>query len=59
MIAPLVLPWSHVLFGSLIGPAVGVALLWLARERDPRVLAIAALGTVALTDRVPTARVST
>jgi Family of unknown function (DUF6518) len=43
----LVLPWSHVIFGSLVGPAVGVAVLWLLRERDPRALVAAALGVCA------------
>ena len=40
----IVLPWSHVVFGSLIGPAVGAGTLWLLRERDPKALVAAALG---------------
>jgi hypothetical protein len=45
--AELVLPWSHILYGSLIGPAVGVVALWFARERDPRTLAATALSVCA------------
>ena len=43
----LVLPWSHIVFGSLVGPGVGVAALWAFRERDPRTLATAAVGVFA------------
>lgn len=42
VVGVLVLPWSHVLFGSLIGPAVGVAALWALRERNRRTLAVTA-----------------
>jgi hypothetical protein len=42
MLIALVLPWSQVLFGSLIGPAVGVVVLWLAKEREPRTLLVTA-----------------
>lgn len=38
-----VLPWSHILYGSLIGPAVGVVALILLGERKPQnLLAVAA-----------------
>jgi hypothetical protein len=40
----LVLPWSHVVFGSLIGPVVGAAVLWLSRERQPGTLTATAIG---------------
>ena len=40
----LVLPWSRVLFGSLIGPFVGVVVLWLVRERQPSTLLMTAAG---------------
>lgn len=43
----LVLPWSHVLFGSIVGPALGVALLWLARERGALTLAVVGLAACA------------
>ncbi len=44
MLSALVLPWGRVLFGSLIGPLVGVAALWLAKERQPSTLLITAAG---------------
>ena len=47
MTAELVLPWSHILYGSLIGPAVGAVALWFAREREPRTLAVTALSACA------------
>jgi hypothetical protein len=47
MTAELVLPWSHILFGSLVGPAVGVVALWFAGEREPRTLAATALSVCA------------
>jgi hypothetical protein len=34
VLSALVLPWGRVLFGSLVGPIVGVAVLWLAKERQ-------------------------
>lgn len=40
----LVLPWSHILYGSLIGPAVGVVALILLGERQPRTLLTVAAG---------------
>ena len=43
----LVLPWSHVLFGSLVGPALAVVLLWVAKERRPLTWAIVALAACA------------
>jgi hypothetical protein len=39
-----VLPWSHVVYGSLVGPVVGVAVLWILRERKPLALAVSAAG---------------
>jgi hypothetical protein len=47
MIGTLVLPWSQILFGSLVGPAAGIAALWLARERDRRILTISGLSVCA------------
>lgn len=47
MFSTLVLPWSRIVFGSIIGPIVGTALLWALRERDPRTLATAAAGVFA------------
>jgi hypothetical protein len=43
----LVLPWSHIVFGSLIGPAVAVVALVVLRERQPRTLLTVAVGTCA------------
>lgn len=43
MLSVLVLPWSHVLFGSLVGPVVGIAALWVFRERHHPTLAISAV----------------
>ena len=43
----LVLPWSHVLFGSLIGPAAAVVALIVLGERQPRTLLTVAAGTCA------------
>lgn len=43
----LVLPWSKVLFGSLIGPVVAVGVLWLARERAVRIVLPAAIAVCA------------
>ena len=45
--AALVLPWSHVLYGSLVGPALGIGVLWLLRERAVRTLAVVALSACA------------
>ena len=45
--AALVLPWSHIVYGSIIGPAVAVAALWLVGERQARTLAIVALAACA------------
>ena len=42
-VAALVLPWSHILYGSLVGPALGIGLVWLLRERDARTLVVVAL----------------
>jgi hypothetical protein len=44
MLTALVLPWARVLFGSLIGPLVGVAALWLAKERRAPTLLTTAAG---------------
>lgn len=44
MLSALVVPWSHVLFGSLIGPLVGVAALWRVNERQPSTLLVTAVG---------------
>jgi hypothetical protein len=41
-VSALVLPWSRVLFGSVVGSVVGVALLWLAKERRPPTLLVTA-----------------
>ena len=38
------LPWSSVLFGSLVGPLIGLAVLWLIRERHRLTLLTAGLG---------------
>jgi hypothetical protein len=43
----MVLPWSQVLFGSLIGPAAGVLLLWSLRERRWATLAVTAASVCA------------
>ena len=43
----LVLPWSHILYGSIVGPLLGVALLWLTKERRPLTLAVVALAACA------------
>jgi hypothetical protein len=42
VLSALVLPWGSVLFGSLLGPVVGVVVLWLAKERHVPTLLIAA-----------------
>jgi hypothetical protein len=42
VLSALVLPWGRVLFGSLLGPIVGVAALWLAKERHVPTLLITA-----------------
>ena len=47
MVGALVLPWSHILYGSLIGPVVGVAVLWLLGERNRSSLIAAAVGVCA------------
>ena len=47
MTAVVVLPWPRIVFGSIIGPAVGVALLYLLGERQPRTLAVAAVAACA------------
>ena len=47
MLSALVLPWSSIVFGSLIGPAVGVGVLWLLRERHRPTLTASALGVCA------------
>jgi hypothetical protein len=44
MLSALVLPWSRVVFGSLIGPLVGVVVLWLAKERQRSTLLVTAAG---------------
>ena len=44
MLIALVLPWGRVLFGSLIGPFVGVVALWLAKERQGPTLLMTAVG---------------
>ena len=43
-VAVLVLPWWRVTFGSVVGPVVGLAVLWAVRERDARSLVATALG---------------
>ena len=40
----LVLPWSHILYGSLIGPLVGVVALIVLGERRPITLVTVAAG---------------
>lgn len=47
MLSVLVLPWSSIVFGSLIGPAVGVVVLWLLRERHRPALSVTAIGVCA------------
>ena len=47
MLSVLVLPWSHVLFGSLVGPIVGIAALWALRERHRPTLAVSAVAVFA------------
>lgn len=47
MLSALVLPWSRVVFGSIIGPISGVAILWMMKERRPQTLAVAAAGVCA------------
>ena len=47
MLSTLVLPWSHILYGSLVGPALGIVLLWMLRERDARTLAAVATSACA------------
>lgn len=44
MFAALVLPWSRILFGSIVGPVAGAIVLWLLHERDRRTLLTAAAG---------------
>ena len=46
-VAVLVLSWSHILYGSLVGPALGIGMLWLLRERDVRTLALVAVSACA------------
>jgi Family of unknown function (DUF6518) len=43
----LVLPWSHIVVGSLVGPLVGVAALWVLRERDRQTLVVVAVAVCA------------
>ena len=43
----LVLPWSRIAFGSTVGPMLGLASLWVARERKPQVLVAAAVAACA------------
>jgi hypothetical protein len=43
----LVLPWSRIVFGSIVGPSLGVAILWMMKERQPQTLAVAAAGVFA------------
>ena len=43
----LVIPWSHVLYGSIVGPALGVALLWLIKERRALTLVVVAAAACA------------
>jgi hypothetical protein len=47
ILAALVLPWSTVAFGSIIGPLVSTAVLWILRERNPKALIVTALGVCA------------
>ena len=44
MMSALVLPWSRIIFGSLIGPAVGTVVLWGTGERRRPTLLAAAVG---------------
>lgn len=44
MLSALVLPWSSVIFGSLLGPTIGLAVLGLVGERQWPTLAVAAIG---------------
>ena len=41
----LVLPWSRVVFGSLVGPLVGLIVLGALGERRVRTLGVVAVGT--------------
>ncbi len=47
MLSVLVLPWSHVLFGSIVGPIVSVAALWALRGRHRTTLAVSAVAVFA------------
>lgn len=47
MLSVLVLPWSRVLFGSILGPIVAVAALWGFRERHRPTLAVSAVAVFA------------
>jgi hypothetical protein len=42
VLSVVVVPWSQLLFGSLFGPAVGVAVLWILGEQRLRTLATVA-----------------
>jgi hypothetical protein len=47
LLSVLVLPWSHILVGSFVGPLVGVAALWALRERDRLTLVVVAVAVCA------------
>lgn len=47
MTSSVVLPWSHILYGSLVGPSLGVILLLLLGERSGRTLGVAAVAASA------------
>ena len=47
MLSVLVLPWSHVLFGSIVGPVIGIAALCALRERHRPTLAVSAVAVFA------------
>ena len=44
MLSALVLPRSRVAFGAVIGPVVGVTVLWLAKEPQPCTVLVTAAG---------------
>ena len=45
--AGLVLPWSHIVGGSIAGVIVGLVVLFAIGERQPRTLAVTAVGVMA------------
>ena len=45
--AALVLPWSHIVGGSIAGTVAAVAVLVVLGERQPRTLAVTAVGLMA------------